>query len=108
MPLVSRKPMPVLDPETEAHLRAVSVSAIARRFPPNRVKVNDTIHRALPVGPRAALNDLPRAGRPASITDDARAWLVALAWQKPKELGYGEELWTTRLPARRPVAALWH
>jgi len=124
MPFVSQKPPLVLDPETEAHLRTVSVartapaahveragmllayadgesvSAIARRFHTNRVKVNDTINRALQVGPRAALSDLPRAGKPPSITDAARAWLVALACQKPKELGHAEELWTTRLLAQ--------
>ena len=33
------------------------------------------------------------------ITAEARTWLVALACQKPKELGYSHELWTTRLLA---------
>jgi len=35
-------------------------------------------------------------GRPRDIPDEARAWPVALACQKPKALGYPEELWTTR------------
>jgi hypothetical protein len=34
------------------------------------------------------------------ITADARAWLVSLACQKAKDLGYPHELWTTRLLAR--------
>lgn len=48
----------------------------------------------------AALDDSPRPGREPTITDEARAWVVALACQKPKELGYPHELWTTRLLAR--------
>lgn len=124
MPFASRKAALVLDPETRAHLEALrssrtasvtevtragmllagaageSVSAIARQFRTNRVKVNDTINRALQLGPRAALRDLPRSGRPATIPEDARKWVVSLACQKPTELGYSEELWTTRLLAR--------
>lgn len=73
-----------------------SVSAIARRFNTNRPRVERTIDRALHLGALAALDDLPRAGRPRAIPDAARTWVVALACQKPKDLGYPEELWTTR------------
>src|SRR5437016_2375154 len=31
------------------------------------------------------------------MTDDDKAWVVNLACQKPKDLGYAQELWTTRL-----------
>jgi transposase len=120
MPFRARKAPLVLDQETRSHLESVSVSrsapaasverarmllayaagdsvsAIAERLHTNRVKVNDTINRALAVGARTALQDLPRAGRPRTIPEDARAWVVSLACQKPKELGYNEELWTTR------------
>src|SRR4029079_4859808 len=37
--------------------------------------------------------------KPASISAEARAWVVSLACQKPKDLGYAQELWTTRLLA---------
>ena len=47
----------------------------------------------------SALADVPHSGRPAQIPADARAWVVSLACQKPKELGYPEELWTMRLLA---------
>ena len=133
MPFQRQKPLLVLDPETRAHLQTCSVSRtapsaqverakillaavgsasvalVATRFGTNRVKVNDLLNRALQVGARAALLDLPRAGRPRTIPDDARAWVTALACQKPKDLGYGEELWTTQLLAahvrRHGVAA---
>jgi transposase len=52
------------------------------------------------LGVMAALDDSPRPGKAPRITDDAKAWLVSLACQKAKELGYPHELWTTRLLAR--------
>ena len=33
------------------------------------------------------------------MTAEARAWVTSLACQKPKDLGYAQELWTTRLLA---------
>jgi transposase len=76
-----------------------TVSAIARRLETNRPKVERTIDRALRFGVGRALDDLPRSGRPRDIPEEARAWVVALACRKPKELGYPEELWTTALLA---------
>ncbi len=52
------------------------------------------IKKALAAGIEEALADLPRSGRPAEITPEARTWVVALACTKPKELGYAAELWT--------------
>jgi hypothetical protein len=51
------------------------------------------------MGVEVALNDLPRSGRPAKISEQAEAWVTNLACQKPTELGYSYELWTTRLLA---------
>ena len=48
----------------------------------------------------AALDDSPRPGKAPQITEEAKAWLVSLACQKAKDLGYPHELWTTRLLAR--------
>lgn len=42
----------------------------------------------------AALFDSQRPGRPAEITDDAKAWIINIACQRPTELGYAQELWT--------------
>ena len=77
-----------------------SVSAIARMAATNRPKIGRLLDKALQLGPIAALDDFRRSGRPSTITPEARAWLVALACQKPKELGYSYELWTTDLLAR--------
>ena len=56
--------------------------------------------RATSFGVMAALDDSPRPGREREITAEACVWLVSLACQKPKELGYPHELWTTRLLAQ--------
>jgi len=63
--------------------------------------VQRCVERALAYGPMAALDDRPRPGREATITAEAKAWVVDLACRKAKELGYPHELWTTRLLARR-------
>lgn len=81
------------------YARGATVSSIARVLHTNRPKVERCIDKALQLGPLAALEDIPRPGRPAQIPPEARAWVVSLACQKPKELGYPEELWTTRLLA---------
>lgn len=119
MPFESQRAKLVLDEEARASLRSLSVSytapaayverakmllayaggatisAIARDLGTNRPKVERTIDRALRFGVDQALEDLPRSGRPRDIPDEARVWVVDLACQKPKDLGYPEELWTT-------------
>lgn len=74
-----------------------TVSSIARKLKTNRPKVERHINKALEFGIEVALNDLPRPGKPETITLEAKAWLVSLACQKPKDLGYSYELWTTAL-----------
>lgn len=76
-----------------------SISSIARQLSTNRPKIERCIDKALHLGPLVSLDDLPRSGKPRTITPEARAWLVNLACQKPKELGYSFELWTNRLLA---------
>jgi len=77
-----------------------SVSAIAREMKTNRPRVERCVDKALQFGPMEALEDLQRRGRPPTITPEAKAWIIALACQKPKELGYSYELWTTQLLAK--------
>ncbi len=77
-----------------------SVSSIARRLGTSRPRVGRCVDRALQIGPIAALEDLQRSGRPSILTPEAVAWVVSLACQKPKDLGYSYELWTTQLLAQ--------
>ena len=77
-----------------------SVSAIARHFKTNRPKVERCIDKALQMGAVSSLGDLPRSGKPALITPEARAWVIDLACSSPKKFDYSYELWTTRLLAQ--------
>lgn len=60
-------------------------------------KVNRYVDKALTLGPEAALEEQQRSGRPPEVTPEANAWVISLACQKPKELGYSYEVWTQRL-----------
>jgi transposase len=77
-----------------------SISSIARAMGTNRPRVERCIDKALQLGVMTSLEDLPRSGRTRTITAEARAWLIDLACQKPKDLGYSYEVWTTRLLAK--------
>ena len=63
----------------------------------NRNTVVLCIRKYLRFGLEAALEDLPRPGKPRQVSDEAIAWVQNLACQKPKDLGYAQELWTYRL-----------
>ena len=71
-----------------------SYQVIADRIDVNIKSVKLCIDKYLDGGIERALFDDDRAGRPVEITDDARAWIVSVACQKPCELGYAAELWT--------------
>lgn len=77
-----------------------SVSAIARELKTNRPRVGRCIDKALEIGALPALNDLGGRGQKPKIGGDERTWIVNLACQKPKDLGYSYELWTTALLAK--------
>jgi transposase len=83
-----------------AYAGGESISSIARRFETNRPKIERCVDKALQLGALTSLRDLPRSGRKQKITQEARAWLVDLACQKPKDFGYSYKLWTTRLLAK--------
>ena len=85
-----------------------SSTAVGEQIGVMRHTVRRCVRRAQRLGVMAALDDSPRPGKAPVITPEARAWLVSLACQKAKDLGYPHELWTTRLLARhaREHAAL--
>ena len=67
------------------------------------------------LGIKNGLNDRQRAGRPRSISEEAKAWVISLACQKPKDLLINEknpyELWTLSLLAeyiRKNCSAVGH
>jgi transposase len=76
-----------------------SFFAVGRLLGVHHQTAQRCVERAAAFGPLAALDDSPRPGKMPAITAGAREWLVDLACQKPKHLGYPHELWTTRLLA---------
>ena len=76
-----------------------TVSEIARTLGTNRPLVERCVSKALDLGVTQALADLPGRGRRPAMTAEAQAWVTSLACRKPKDLGYAQELWTTRLLA---------
>ena len=70
-------------------------NAAARQV--NRNTVVLCVRKYLGFGLEAALGELPRSGKPRQISDEAIAWIQNLACQKPKDLGYAQELWTYKL-----------
>jgi len=77
-----------------------SYYAVGRAVGVTHQTVQRCLTRATRFGVMAALDDSPRPGKEPEITAQARAWLVSQACQKPKDMGYPHELWTTRLLAR--------
>jgi len=78
-------------------LEGLSDQVVADKNGVNRNTVVLCISKCLQFGLEAALNDFQRPGKPAQLTDDAKAWVLQLACQKPKDLGYSYELWTYQL-----------
>src|SRR5215510_1165075 len=74
-----------------------SDEAIARHHHVSRSTVVTCIQKFLQFGLDAAMGELPRSGKPRQLPDDAIAWVQYCACQKPKELGYSNELWTYQL-----------
>lgn len=75
----------------------MSDAAAARSNRVNRHTVTLCARKFLQFGLEAALGDLPRSGSVRRIPDDAIAWVLHCACEKPKELGYPYELWTYSL-----------
>jgi len=74
-----------------------SDGAVARSNGVNRHTVALCARKFLQFGLEAALRELPRPGKSRRIPDDAIAWVLHCACEKPKELGYAYELWTYSL-----------
>jgi transposase len=79
-----------------------SFFAVGRALGVHHQTVQRCVERAMAFGPLAALDDSPRPGKEATITPEAKAWLVSLACRKAKDLAPGLDpgVWTTRLLAR--------
>lgn len=117
MPLLKRKPLILKPEERESLLKIITtrnapmgqverakilllfsegikIKGIAEQLRRSRDVINRCIDKAHAYGTLKSLKDLPRSGRNRSITDEAKSWVLSLACQRPKELGYAAETWT--------------
>lgn len=74
----------------------VSIRDIARIYDLSTNTVRLCLDKYKAGGVKAALFDEQRNGRPVEITDDAVAWIINIACQRPADLGYSQELWTLK------------
>jgi len=79
------------------YMEGQTITGIARSLNTNRPLVDRCINKAIAFGATTALRDLPGRGVKPKITDDAKSWVLSIACQSPKELGYAHETWTYSL-----------
>lgn len=76
--------------------QGMSNKSIAARLDVNINTVKLCLSKFKKGGISRALFDDPRSGRKVEITDDAVAWIIDIACQRPADLGYSQELWTLK------------
>ena len=74
----------------------MGIRDIARIYDISPTTVQLCINKYAEGGAARALFDDQRQGRPNEITDDASAWIINIACQRPTDLGYAQELWTLK------------
>ena len=62
----------------------------------NKQKVYRIINKALSLGIEPALQDARRTGKPRSISDPTRSYIIRIACTKPSDLGKSYGIWTNR------------
>ena len=72
------------------------IRTIAKIYDISPSTVQLCIKKYMDGGTKSALFDAQRQGRPVEITDDAVAWIIDIACQRPANLGYAQELWTLK------------
>ncbi len=70
-----------------------NIATIMQAVRLTRKSVSKWINKALTMGVSAGLQDTPH-GRPPTLTEEAKAWVVHLACSKPKDFGYAAEVWS--------------
>jgi transposase len=79
------------------YVDGMNITQIANECHTNRPLVERCINKAIAYGVKTALKDLPGRGVKPIITDEAKSWVLNIACQSPKDLGYAQETWTYSL-----------
>lgn len=72
----------------------ISNQIIAQEIGFSTVALSKLVNKCLLIGPIASLDDLPRSGKVATITDEDKAYIKHIACYKPLDFGYPEEVWS--------------
>lgn len=75
----------------------VSITRIASDLNTSRPTVERCLNKAIAYGVLSGLKDLPGRGVKPTITDDAKSWVLSIACQRPRDLGFAHEVWTYSL-----------
>jgi transposase len=71
-----------------------SIKSIGDKVGVTRATVYKCIDKALAMGVKDGIKDLPHKPKTAKITLEAKGWVTKLACTKPKELGLAAEVWS--------------
>jgi transposase len=87
----------------------IPIATIGSQLNVSRPTIYKCIEKALATGIESGLKDKYHRPKQASITDAAKAWVINVACQKPKDLGYAAEVWSLSLLAKhtRQHAPQW-
>lgn len=70
------------------------IEAVAKIAKTTRPTVYKCIKKALAGGVEVALKDTYHCPKQATITEEAKAWVIHIACTKPKDFGFAAEMWT--------------
>ena len=83
------------------YMDGLSINLISGELSVTRKTVYNCIDKALGFGPIPALDDLSGRGVRATISDDAKSWVLSVACQSPRDFGYANEVWSYSLLAKQ-------
>jgi transposase len=78
------------------YAEAQPITEIEKLVNVSRPTIYKWIEKALALGTEEGIKDKYHRPKDPVITEEAKAWVINLACQKPKDLGYAAEVWTRK------------
>ena len=78
----------------------IPISTISSQLNVSRPTIYKCIEKALATGVESGLKDKYHSPKAPVITDEAKAWVINVACQKPTDFGYAAETWSLSLLAK--------
>jgi len=78
----------------------IPISTISSQLNVSRPTIYKCIEKALATGVESGLKDKYHSPKAPVITDEAKAWVINVACQKPTDFGYAAETWSSSLLAK--------